>query len=655
MTPLTRESEVAQSNAGAPTIAKPQPVAVEIPITVNGARTVAGSDKREPFSETTQTVLVFGSGAVIRLAAAVGPGQLLFVTNEKSKREVVCQVVKSKQNGSAGGYVELKFTEPAADFWGVRIPGVASTQPGVTASVTEISGAPLPTKSLEQKLSELQSVPASALTPKVAAENARSVEIKPAVAVAETMAVPVPTGNPGLETKETKTAQVIPMPVQPSAPPITSVPKVPTLSEFLTHGENGVEMNHGKPKPGKTDPVSDSPFPKAETSVPQRASLASSLPENAPTLSTALQITQNPAPGSLSFDLAAEEVKIPSWLEPLARNSASSSGNATEEGIGIEPLGLEGQDASASGGQPQTESSEDGGVLTIASEGRAPNFGSSLALGSQSGETQSSGKGWKIVAAIIVLLLGAAAVWYWYVNQPPKVSASGNRDAAEGLESVPAPVSNTDSSAHESPARSSVVPSVARTTAQPIPSEPGLSASANTRPPFANSAKTARSEASPEIPVEEPAKKPALGEVHLAAPVVSHNRAAQENGVADPGLAINGVAGGAPTGLNMLSSNSKEPAAPIAVGGEVKPAKLLSSVPPVYPQMARTQRLSGDVTLDASIDAAGHVSATRVISGPTLLHQAAIDAVKQWKYQPATLNGQATAMHLTVTVQFRLQ
>src|SRR5579863_711537 len=99
MTPLTQESEVSQTNAGASTIAKPQPVAVEIPIIVNGARTVAGSDKREPFSETTQSVLVFGSGAVIRLVAAVGPGQLLFVTNEKSKREVDCQVVKSTQNG----------------------------------------------------------------------------------------------------------------------------------------------------------------------------------------------------------------------------------------------------------------------------------------------------------------------------------------------------------------------------------------------------------------------------------------------------------------------------------------------------------------------------------------------------------------------------
>jgi periplasmic protein TonB len=643
MTPLTRELEVSPSNPGAPTIAKPQPVAVEIPITVNGARTVAGSDKREPFSETTQTVLVFGSGAVIRLGAAVGPGQLLFVTNEKSRREVVCQVVKSKQNGNAGGYVELKFTEPAADFWGVRIP---ATLP-VTAGVTD-PGPSLPTKSLEQKLSELQSVP----TPKVVPETAKSVE-KPAAAVREAAAVP--TGSSGSETKEPNAAQVISMPVLPAALSTASAPRVPTLSEFLTHGENGVELNHGKPKAAKTDPASDSPAARAEMAVPQRASLPSSLPENAPTLSTALQITQNPAPGSLSFDLAAEEVKIPSWLEPLARNSASSNGNAAEEGIGIEPSGIESPAANLSASQEGAENSADGGVLTIASEGPAPNFGSSLAVGSPAEETSSSGKGWKIAVVIIALLLGAAAVWYWYVNQPPKVSASGNRDAGEGLESVRAPVPNSDTSAHESPAPSSMAPGVARTAAQPIPSELGYSAPASTKPLSGNGARAARPEAPAEIPVEEPAKKSALGAVHLAAPVVSHNSASEENGAADPGLAMNGVAGAAPNSLSMLSSNQKEPAAPITVGGEVKPAKLLSSVPPGYPQMARTQRVSGDVTIDASIDAAGRVSATRVISGPTLLHQAAIDAVKQWKYQPATLNGQATAMHLTVTVQFRLQ
>src|SRR3989440_10080248 len=102
---------------------KQQPVALEVPVTVNGARAAEGSDKREPFSESTKTVLIFGSGAVIRLSSSVAPGQLLFLTNEKTKREVVCQVVKSKNYRSASGYVELEFTESAVGFWGMRFPG----------------------------------------------------------------------------------------------------------------------------------------------------------------------------------------------------------------------------------------------------------------------------------------------------------------------------------------------------------------------------------------------------------------------------------------------------------------------------------------------------------------------------------------------------
>jgi outer membrane biosynthesis protein TonB len=45
----------------------------------------------------------------------------------------------------------------------------------------------------------------------------------------------------------------------------------------------------------------------------------------------------------------------------------------------------------------------------------------------------------------------------------------------------------------------------------------------------------------------------------------------------------------------------------------------------------------------------------KVVSGPAMLHQSAMDALRQWKYQSATLDGKAVPMHLTVTIQFRLQ
>ena len=128
MPPTTRENEIpadaAEARSGAVATngdTKQQPVALEVPVTVNGARTIEG-DKREPFSETTKTVLIFGNGAVIRLTSSVAPGQLLFLTNERTKKEVVCQVVKSKNYKNVSGYVELEFTEPVVGFWGMRFP-----------------------------------------------------------------------------------------------------------------------------------------------------------------------------------------------------------------------------------------------------------------------------------------------------------------------------------------------------------------------------------------------------------------------------------------------------------------------------------------------------------------------------------------------------
>jgi protein TonB len=71
--------------------------------------------------------------------------------------------------------------------------------------------------------------------------------------------------------------------------------------------------------------------------------------------------------------------------------------------------------------------------------------------------------------------------------------------------------------------------------------------------------------------------------------------------------------------------------------------------------LAKNQRISGDVRVDALVDAAGKVTAVKVISGPALLQQSAMDAIRGWKYQPATLDGKPVPMHLTVTLQFRLQ
>jgi protein TonB len=154
--------------------------------------------------------------------------------------------------------------------------------------------------------------------------------------------------------------------------------------------------------------------------------------------------------------------------------------------------------------------------------------------------------------------------------------------------------------------------------------------------------------------VEEP-KKLALGDVRLATPVINRGKAASAPGESEPSIDVTaGANNGAPlSGLSETHRN--EPAAPIPIGGDVKAAKLLKSVQPVYPAMAKSQHVSGNVQIDALIDADGNVGAMKVLSGPTLLRDAAVQSLKQWKYQPAELDGKPTSMHLTVTLQFRAQ
>src|SRR2546423_3310548 len=115
-------------------------IELEILVTIHCARIVEGSDKREPFSETTRTVLVSSHGAVVRLAAPLVPGQLIFLFNERTQKGVVCQVVKSAP-GSASGFVELQFSEPAAGFWDLPI----AVAPPASVSAPSIAPANLET------------------------------------------------------------------------------------------------------------------------------------------------------------------------------------------------------------------------------------------------------------------------------------------------------------------------------------------------------------------------------------------------------------------------------------------------------------------------------------------------------------------------------
>jgi len=93
---------------------------------------------------------------------------------------------------------------------------------------------------------------------------------------------------------------------------------------------------------------------------------------------------------------------------------------------------------------------------------------------------------------------------------------------------------------------------------------------------------------------------------------------------------------------------------PVVRGGVVSAPRLLHSVKPIYPALAMSNHIDGDVQIQALIDQTGKVVSTKVLSGPILLRRAATDAVQQWRYSPATLDGKPISMSYKVTVGFHL-
>ena len=91
---------------------------------------------------------------------------------------------------------------------------------------------------------------------------------------------------------------------------------------------------------------------------------------------------------------------------------------------------------------------------------------------------------------------------------------------------------------------------------------------------------------------------------------------------------------------------------PIRLGGNMKPPMKTRDVPPVYPPEALAAKVQGVVVMEVTIDTAGHVRDARVLSGPAQLGKAAVEAVRQWQFEPALMNGVAVPVIMTVATNF---
>ena len=577
-------------------------LSLEVPVKIHGSRVkevVRGvTPHTEPFEEQSSTMIVFPQGAVLRMATAVNVGQMLVVTNLKTRQDAICRVVKVRANASLQGYIEVEFTHRQPGYWSVHFPSEGSVP------ANKIASSPSPISAMPE------GKPWSA-TPEIPRPSAPAPSPNPVPVAAKPLAPPAPSP-----------LKSVPNPVIPASP--VAKPD----SAFIAIG------TQEKVQPAASATVTTKP---------------SALPKDAPVISSVPHSPVMPLPpvapsATLSMDDLRGDQESDAGLDLATMLSSGSSGALSHIADSV--------DTDASG-----ESSASIGVLeeaeseaavrhpgmspirstTLSSEG----FASNDASASDAAEPRQH---WMLIAAGIVLLLAAAAGGAMYFRSH---SAHPAPSVAANINSAP--------SAVYSPVVDEPNPSVvvhANAAAAPVK-----------LPPAAQPKNSAAGPAEPRPVAKQPATNvtDSMMSASLAAHPVASGHAAEasetapmiEAGAADSNQPA-GLAGVIPsTSAISVPAPAIQPSGPVKIGGQVKEPKLVSYVSPVYPQVAKESGVEGDVVIRTTIDKTGHVTATQVVSGPSMLRQPAVNALRRWKYEPSKLDGQPVSVQVLVTMKFR--
>jgi protein TonB len=486
-------------------------VAHRVRVKVTGARPGRDAGERELITEETTSVLVFENGGVIRLSAAVAPGQLLFLTNEESKREAVAQVKRKRTYRPTNCYVELEFAEPAPRFWNMEFSAATALLPK-DAQEAEAAALVISADATAEEVQEL----------KREVEALRGqLNLMQAPAASEQASAPalVPAGVSDAS----------------SAPAVENV----ASTESIPNSE--------------TDEAPGIPF------------IAKSLP-----IDYDPAATQVPAAKQLPFPKPSRGFTMPL---PKAKWSLRARGNFTPD---FRAAALR---------------------LTL------------------------------LTTALVVTAAGAA----WYKNWIPWKSA-----ARKPSVSVPASAVNAKTSARpgspeaaeaHSESSNTKVASDAPVTSPGAP--PQSAALPNTPGPEAADAAGSA--------VRFPASNESVAQPAVRRTRPSTKQAEKRSTVRPPAQA------------------AAESIAPSAAEGVIVPPKLIKSVRAVASVEAARDFETGNVVIDAVVGATGEVESTNVLSGPPSLRRAAVEALKQYRYEPATQNGQPVPAHVTVTIRFSFE
>jgi TonB family protein len=610
MTPIKDTLEVASPVAEATTLQsnerpksdagqlRADAVSLDVAVKVHGSRVtevIRGiTPHSEPFEEQTSTMIVFPQGGVLRMATAVSPGQMVVLTNLKSGHDAICRVVKVRAYAEKQSYVELEFTNRQPGYWGVHF-----ASDGAEPVKTFVPPPPPPAVP----------VVAEAPTENVEARGAQEISWAPAATLQAT-------------TGKLSEPPVFSSPVRPAAlPPERIVQPNKPESPFVAIGAR----EDVQPAASATSGTR-----KVERFMPPVASLSM----------TELRGDTHVA-ASVSTVLGSG---IPGEMTDLSEELAESSQE---------------QAAGAFGRFASTASST--GAHSAPQKAFGARFDSTaLAVPEElAAVPKESGPNWFLIATAIAALfvVGAGVAFYFHVWPAANSSARSASDSAPAAASAGLSGSSIRGSDSSQTSASGPVAQLNQPNATGAASGAVVAARVGDAAPLNTNRVPAAGRLQPGAPVGQKVAKvmPDMSATLTAHPV-STRRSASDN--ADPAPSVEAGATSPNGELQGIVANSDvvpppPPAVPpLRLGGMVRPPKLISSVLPVYPSIARTNGLGGNVVVDASVGPTGNVVATRVISGPPVLRQAALDALRRWKYQPGTLNGQPLAVEITVTIEF---
>ena len=629
-------------------------------------------------------MIVFPQGGVIRMSTAVAIGQMLVVTNQKTRQDAICRVIKVRTFTNMQGYVEVEFTHKQDGYWGVQFGAnppaapVAATPAPVAPVVAQVAP-PAPQVSAPQPVAAapvkpVQEIPvAPVVAPQVSLPPvATTIPASPVAPRPEASAPPQPAAPQAVT--PIQSAQVTPLPPPTFVPPPPPAPPV-----IVAVAPPPAPVKSSVTPPPAAPPKQESPFvwigtqeevqPAASATETIKPGLDLSSMLSTPTRAAApvelklheLPKIELPTIESLTAPAVTEDVAdlssatLPSSLpaateltmSELRGDAAALPHEAAAASIVSPESTVVAQEKPAESSRAVFGSLSGGASFGASRSASADAFGARLD-GALDSTEEATGKprssNWALVAVAVVVVLAVVIGGVMYFRSQSNA----------GTANQPTPQSQQVAAEQNALQNSAIQQSPNGPIATVVPSgAPAVTVTASSTP----------SAPKPSSPAKQAVDKIAAifqGSTieHPVAPQRTDSATTEAAPALDAGTAADGSTGNALPG-DIASATMAAPAAPeirpegpIVKGGEVAEPKLIYRALPVYPLSAKQAGIQGEVVIKTTIDQKGSVVDMHVVSGPLMLRQAALDALRRWKYEPSKLDGQPISVQMLVTIKF---